>query len=143
MFAEQKSARKSYATALAQAGAYVTPDRGKPRLTVAVLAVDHALSPPASLRVVHRGVGGGDHRIGGPQALRADSDADAGQRDPPISPDLVRCSERLGESVRNGQCRPRGDVIEEEDELISTHASGGVSRPQHRSHPIECWSSPM
>ncbi|HEY5113333.1 MAG TPA: hypothetical protein VIJ45_04410 [Coriobacteriia bacterium] len=34
--------------------------------------------------------------------------------------------------MRNDQCRlPRGDVVEEDDELISTHASGGVTRPQH------------
>jgi hypothetical protein len=33
--------------------------------------------------------------------------------------------------VRNDQCRlPRGDVVEEDDELISSHASGGVTCSQ-------------
>jgi hypothetical protein len=98
---------------------------------VQVLDVQHASPPATPLRLVHRAVGGGDHFIGGAEAVRAHGDAHAGRHYPPTSPDLVRCSERLAEALGNGHGRlRRGHIVEKHDELVSTHASGGVACPK-------------
>ena len=96
-----------------------------------VLAADHASSPASPLRVVHRGVGRGDHIIGGLEAIRTSGDANADGRDEPVCPDLVGCSEQLAEALSDHKDRLcRSDLVEEHDEVIATHSGGGVAGPQ-------------
>ena len=82
-----------------------------PPSPVQVLAADHASSPASPLRVVHRGVGRCDHIIGGLEAIRTYSDANADGRDEPVCPDLVGCSEQLAEALSDHKdrlCSTRG-----------------------------------
>jgi hypothetical protein len=98
---------------------------------VQILAIEDASSSAAPFRVVHRGVGGSHHIIGGSEAVQTYGDADAGRYDLPIGPDLVRYSERFVEALRNDQRRLlRGHVVEEHDELISTNPSSRVAGPE-------------